>query len=187
MNIGFIITILMINIVAVAIVYAFIKKLPKKDIIIFIAISVTIMYILISMVYWFSGFGIDSEVHKSSKDFVTYLFVPINVILFIPYIAAKYYKLRSKQIKKAEFINKSKKMVILLIVILIIEFFYFKNIQKNITKIANEILQNVTSNEISNEIETNEVSNEISNETNEISNEIKTNEALNEVKENTAL
>ena len=50
MSIGFIITILMVNIVAIAIVYAFIRKLPKKDILLFIAISVAIIYI-------FSGIG----------------------------------------------------------------------------------------------------------------------------------
>lgn len=180
MSIGFIITILMVNIVAIAIVYAFIRKLPKKDILLFIAISVAIIYILVSVIYWFSGFGIDSKVHENSKNFVVYLFVPINVILFIPYIAAKYYKLRKKQINRVEFINKVTKMIGILLIILIIEFFYFKNIQNNITDIVNGMSQNTTENVSSNEIEKNEISNEILNE-------IETNQILSEVKQNTTL
>ena len=172
MSIGFIITILMVNIVAIAIVYAFIRKLPKKDILLFIAISVAIIYILVSVIYWFSGFGIDSKVHENSKNFVFYL--------FIPYIAAKYYKLRKKQINRVEFINKVTKMIGILLIILIIEFFYFKNIQNNITDIVNGMSQNTTENVSSNEIEKNEISNEILNE-------IETNQILNEVKQNTTL
>ena len=56
MNIYLMIAILLANIIAIAIVYQFIKKIEKKEKLIFIAISVALMYILISIVYWFSGF-----------------------------------------------------------------------------------------------------------------------------------
>ena len=79
--------------------YQFIKKLENKEKLVFIAISVALMYILISIVYWFSGFGMDKNVHEASKNFVLYLFVPVNVILFIPYFASQYMKLRSNKIK----------------------------------------------------------------------------------------
>ena len=59
MNIYLMIAILLANILGITIVYQFVKKLEKKEKLIFIAISVALMYILISIIYWFSGFGID--------------------------------------------------------------------------------------------------------------------------------
>ena len=171
MNIYLMIAILLANIIAIAIVYQFIKKLEKKEKLIFIAISVALMYILISIVYWFSGFGIDEKVHETSKSFVVYLFVPVNVILFIPYFASQYMKLKLKQIKIEKFANKLSTLLVLLIVVLVAEYFYFRNIQENI-KTMNDT-QNVTQNtqiETQNEI----ISNEIENQ-NIIQNEIITN------------
>ena len=171
MNIYLMIAILLANIIAIAIVYQFIKKLEKKEKLIFIAISVALMYILISIVYWFSGFGIDEKVHETSKSFVVYLFVPVNVILFIPYFASQYMKLKLKQIKIEKFANKLSTLLVLLIVVLVAEYFYFRNIQENI-KTMNDT-QNVIQNtqiETQNEI----ISNEIENQ-NIIQNEIITN------------
>lgn len=171
MNIYLMIAILLANIIAIAIVYQFIKKLEKKEKLIFIAISVALMYILISIVYWFSGFGIDEKVHETSKSFVVYLFVPVNVILFIPYFASQYMKLKLKQIKIEKFANKLSTLLVLLIVVLVAEYFYFRNIQENI-KTMNDT-QNVTQNtqvETQNEITSNEIENQ-----NIIQNEIITN------------
>lgn len=171
MNIYLMIAILLANIIAIAIVYQFIKKLEKKEKLIFIAISVALMYILISIIYWFSGFGINEAVHEASKNFVLYLFVPVNVILFIPYFASQYMKLKLKQIKIEKFANKLSTLIVLLIVVLVMEYFYFRNIQENI-KTMNDT-QNVTQNtqvETQNEI----ISNEIENQ-NIIQNEIITN------------
>ena len=83
MNIYLMIIILIANIIGISIIYQFIKKLEKKEKIIFIAVSVAIVYILILIVYWISGFNIDKSIHEQSKDFITYIFVPVNVILFI--------------------------------------------------------------------------------------------------------
>ena len=171
MNIYLMIAILLANIIAIAIVYQFIKKIEKKEKLIFIAISVALMYILISIVYWFSGFGIDEKVHETSKSFVVYLFVPVNVILFIPYFASQYMKLKLKQIKIEKFANKLSTLLVLLIVVLVAEYFYFRNIQENI-KTMNDT-QNVTQNtqvETQNEITSNEIENQ-----NIIQNEIITN------------
>lgn len=147
-NIYLMLAILIANIAAVGIVYNFIKRLPKKEILVFIAISVAMMYILISIVYWISGFNVDKSVHEASKNFVTFLFVPINIIIFMPYMAAKYYKLRQNKIKKEDFVKKASTMVILLIIVLFVEYFYFGNIQNNIAKISENL-----ENEIQTELE----------------------------------
>ncbi len=141
MNIYLTIAAAIANIIAIAIVYQFIKKLEKKQILLFIAISFAIMYILISIVYWFSGFGIEKNIHEASKNFVLYIFVPVNVILTIPYFASQYMKLKENVIKKNNFANKITIIGIILLTVLVAEFFYFKKIQKKITSI-NEVTQN---------------------------------------------
>lgn len=160
MNLYLMIAIVFANIIAVAMVYQFIKKLPKKEILIFIAISFAIMYIAISIVYWLSGFGIEKNIHEGTKSFVTYLFVPVNVILFIPYLASQYSKLRQKQMKKGQLQRIAIVIGILLLLVLTLEYFYFGKMQKNIAKMdkENKQINNYVENETfeQNEIETNQ-------------------------------
>lgn len=134
------IAILLANAIAVGIIYQMIKKLPKKEILIFIAISFASMYIAVSVIYWLSGFGIEKEIQEGIRNVVTYLFVPINVILFIPYLASQYSKLRQKQIKKGQLQKKVIGMGILLILVLTLEYFCFHNLQKYVmnTKIEDK-------------------------------------------------
>lgn len=152
MNIFLILAIIIANVIAITIVYQILKKQPKKEILIFIAASITIIYLIISLIYWLSGFGIDASVHESSKNFVTFLFVPINVIIFVPYIAFQYKKIRqNKKIEKYDIEKISTKIAILLtafIITCIGEFFYFKNIQFNIKDIseANQKIKVTTTN-----------------------------------------
>lgn len=175
MNIYLMIAILLANVIAIAIVYQFIKRLEKKQKLIFIASSVALMYVLISIVYWFSGFGIDENVHEVSKNFVLYLFVPVNVILFIPYLASQYMKLRKRNIKIEKFINRLSALIVLLIVVLVFEYFYFRNIQENI-KNMDDIQNEVTNTEV-------EIKNEAINEAIESQN-VMNNEVISNVIEN---
>jgi len=185
MNIYFMIAILLANIISIAIVYQFIKKLDKKQKVVFIAMSVAAMYVLISFVYWISGFGIDKTIHEASKDFITFLFVPVNVILVIPFFAYQYMKFKNKQIKIEKLIKVTITLVVLLIIVLVIEYFYFCDIQTNIRDINENMneqkVQNTLENETQNEINLNEkivnefiVNEIIVNET--VSNEIQVNE-----------
>lgn len=163
--------IMIANIIAISLVYQFIKKLPKREIIVFLAISVGLMYVLISIVYWISGLGIEKSVHEASKNFVTYLFVPVNVILFIPYIAVQYNKIKQNKIKKEQCQKKAILIGILLILVLVLEYFYFASIQHNITKMNQEkeekhqnetVIQQPNSNTLyENEIQKPEIENEI--------------------------
>lgn len=174
-NIYLTIAIAVANIIAIAITYQIIKKMPKRNKIIFLAISVAIMYILVSIVYWISGFGIEAKIHSALKNFVTYLFVPINVVLFVPYFALQYKKFIHKQLKVEQFSKKLSILVTILIVVLVVEYFYFVNIQKNVKNIQ-ENAQQTQSNEIqSNEVQNNENKN----------NEEQTSENQNSVAQNT--
>ncbi|MBP3255455.1 MAG: hypothetical protein J6M60_03075 [Clostridia bacterium] len=199
MNIFLIIAMILINIIAIVIVYQILKKQPKKEILIFIASGVAIIYLIISVIYWLSGFGIDTSVHESSKNFVVFMFVPINVILFMPYIAVQYKKIRqNKKIEKYDIENLSKKVTIVILIfagLSIGEFFYFKNIQNNIKELSelrtnNEISNTVldgTNNIFLNEVENinkNETVESVNNSVNEYSNttlNTMTNTTINEM------
>ena len=135
MNTFLTISTILANVISLVAVYQFIKKLDKKQIVIFMAVSVGIMYILVLATYWISGFGVNKEIHEASKNLVLYLFVPVNVILFVPYIASRYMKLKESEIKNSDFTKKIEVVVILLIIVLVLEFFYFRSIQTNIANI----------------------------------------------------
>ena len=150
MNMFLIIAIALSNIISILTVYQFIKKLDKKQIVMFIAISVGIMYMLISAIYWLSGIGVDSKLHEASKNYVLYLFVPVNVLLFIPYLASKYMKLKENVIKREDFAKRVEILAVLLILVLIVEFFYFRNIQTNIASIKEQTNTQVQTNTIVN-------------------------------------
>lgn len=144
MNIYIILAIILANIIAISIVYQFIKRLDKKEKIIFIAICVAIVYVLISITYWFSGLGVDEKIHSQCKEFITYMFVPVNVILFIPYIAFNYIKFKDKIIKQEDLLKKVFIISIVAIIVLIGEYFYFKNIQNNVKQISENVEENRT-------------------------------------------
>ena len=184
MNLYLMIAIVIANVLAIAIVYQFIKKLENKEKIIIIAISIAIMYILISITYWISGFGINATIHEQSKNFITYLFVPVNMILFVPYLAYQYVNVKEKKIKKEKFLKKVMITSCLLLAVLVIEFFYFRNIQNNITTIgnnANNISNETQGNAMQNETQENIAQEENANETKE---NIAQEENANETKEN---
>lgn len=152
MNIFLIIAILITNAFALMIVYQILKKIPKKEILIFMAASVTTVYILVSIVYALSGIGVEETVHESAKNMIIYLFVPVNVIVFVSYIAVQYRKLKDKEPDYKKIANKIAITIAIFIVALIAEFFYFKNIQNNIKTISNKATQNTTENTIVNNI-----------------------------------
>ena len=61
MNIFIMLALLLANAIAIILIYQFVKKLPKMNKIIFIAASFAIVYLLVSIIYWISGFGIDRK------------------------------------------------------------------------------------------------------------------------------
>lgn len=156
MNILLMLVILVINLIAVTIIYQFIKKQSKKDKIIFIAISFAIIYILVSITYWISGIGMDKKVNAVAKDFITYIFVPINVIIFIPFVASKYNKLKIKKATSKEFAKTIIKVSVAILIALVIECFYFKSIKQNISDLS-MTMKSTLEQKNSNEETTNEI------------------------------
>ncbi len=139
MNIFIMLAILLANVIAITLIYQFIKKLPKMEKIIFIGVSFAIMYVLVSISYWISGFGIDDNVNEALKSFVTYIFVPVNIIILIPFVARKYYKLRQNEIGKSDLIKRIIIVSIVGVIILAIETVYFKEIKKDICELISSM------------------------------------------------
>lgn len=132
MNIFITLAILFANAIAITLVYQFIKGLPKMEKIIFIVVSFAIMYITVSISYWISGFGIGKEVNEALKSFILYIFVPVNVIILIPFVARKYYKLKQNETDKQSLIKTIISISIIGVLILTVETVYIKEIKKDI-------------------------------------------------------
>lgn len=133
MNIFIMLAILLVNVVAVILTYQFIKILEKKEKVIFIAITIAINYIIVSAIYGLSSIGIEEVVTQNAKAFVTYMFVPVNIILIMPFIASTYCKIKLNKIKQTPLRNRIIAIAAWTILILVVEYFYFKNIQLNIS------------------------------------------------------
>ncbi len=179
MNIFIMLALLLANAIAIILIYQFVKKLPKMNKIIFIAASFAIVYLLVSIIYWISGFGIEKNINEAAKDFIIFAFVPVNVIIFIPFIASKYNKLMLKKIQKEDLIKTVVIVSILAFIVLTIEGFYFKGMKKNIKQV-NETLTKQTQKE---EKEQSDLSTNETITNNVTSNEIITNNA-NEIRAN---
>lgn len=137
MNIFITLAILFANAIAITLVYQFVKGLPKMEKIIFIGVSFAIMYVLVSISYWISSFGISENVNEALKNFIIYIFVPVNVIILIPFIARKYYKWRKNEIDKESLVKRVIIVSIIGVIILTVETAYIKQVKKNVGEIAN--------------------------------------------------
>ncbi len=179
MNIFIMLVLLLANVIAITLIYQFIKKLPKMNKIIFIVASFAIIYALVSIVYWISGIGIEKNINEAAKDFIIFAFVPVNVIIFIPFIANKYNKLMLKKIQKEDFIKTIIVISILILITLTIECFYFKRMKKNIKQLDETLTKQTQQNENKqSELSTNEIENNMTNG-------IVENEKINDVSNNT--
>ena len=83
MDLYLLIATVLINGIAIGIVYQFIKKMEGKQKLIIIAMSIALMYILVSITYWISGFGIEEKIHEQTKNFIIYNEISCQIKVFI--------------------------------------------------------------------------------------------------------
>ncbi len=157
--------ILILNIVSIVLMYYSLGDLGKKEKLIYIVVGTAVMYIITSIVYWFSTRGIEvTEVSERGKDLITFLFVPINGIIILPLLAKSYSKLKYGNLDKSVFLKRGIVLAVILLIVLIIECIYFKNIQQEVVNMLNaqenSIEQQESTNSVLNET-TNEVTNQI--------------------------
>ena len=157
--------ILILNIVSIVLMYYSLGDLGKKEKLIYIVVGTAIMYIITSIVYWFSTRGIEvTEVSERGKDLITFLFVPINGIIMLPLLAKSYSKLKYGNLDKNVFLKRGIVLAVILLIVLIIECIYFKNVQQEVVNMLNaqenSMEQQGSTNSVLNET-TNEVTNQI--------------------------
>ena len=93
MNVFILIFMLLLTIVSIALTYYCLTNLEQKKKIIFIIISAAIVYMLVSMIYGFSSKSVgNEEIAQKAHDFIVFTFVPVNLILTMPWFAKAYSK-----------------------------------------------------------------------------------------------
>ena len=132
MNIFLTLAIFVVNSIAILIAYQFLRKIDNKGKLIIIAIGIAVNYMLLLCVYGLSSIGMNQEISNKASNFIIYMFVPINLIINIPYFASSYTKLKEQNITKEKFKKRILVIVIITIIILVAEYFYFKNIQGSV-------------------------------------------------------
>ena len=133
------ICILALNIVAILLTYHFLgKEMEKKQKGIFIIIGIAVMYMVVSIAYYFGTKGITLEVnHDLGKNLITFTFVPVNAMIILPFLASSYKHFKAGDLRQEAFRNRVILLAVILIILFVIEIFYFKDIQTGIVNILN--------------------------------------------------
>lgn len=131
--------IIILNAVSIILMYRSLNNISQKEKLIYIAAGTVLMYFLTSIIYWISTRNIEiTEVSRTGKDLIIFLFVPINGIVVLPIFAKSYCKFRDNKLSSRVFRNRGIALGIILLIILIIECAYFENIQKQVEIMINE-------------------------------------------------
>lgn len=138
--------VLLLNIIAVGLIYYCLEGMEKKDRVLFIAVGIAAIYMLTLLAYWISTKNISiKQVSENAKNMIIFLFVPINSILVLPILAKSYIRYKEKKLQAEKLRNRVIALVIPLLIVLIVECIYFKNIQQGIINlIENKKTENQT-------------------------------------------
>ena len=139
-NIFIILFIVIANIVALLLTYhSFGKNIDNQKKMLYTMLGFGTMYIIILIIYWLSSIGIENKAaSQSSKDMITFTFVPVNTIILLPILIRAYSKVKNKQMDIQTLNKRTIIMLIVGVVLIIGEFFYFRNIQEGIIKMIEE-------------------------------------------------
>ena len=178
--------ILVANVVGLLLVYhSFDNRIAKNKKLMYTMICFGIMYIITLITYFFSSLGIDNKsVSNSSKDMITFTFVPINTIIILPILIRAFNNRKINKISINQLNRISMLIIIITIILIILEFFCFRNIQKGIIDIFNDKQNEMN---LNTQIENNQMNSNIeqNNETNANieNNSVKTNIEQNNISE----
>lgn len=178
-NLFLMVFIIIANVIAALTVYhSYGKKIEKNNRIKYTLIIIGALYIATLIIYDLSGLGVKSVNNASKmKAYMMMTFVPINVLILIPFSIYSFMQEKAKKISK-QILNKRLVLVeIIAIVIIISEFITFRGFHKNMRDIADKIEQNaiVENESVENEIDENVINENYVIENNTIVNEVKNN------------
>lgn len=158
--------ILVANVVGLLLVYhSFDKRIDKNKKLMYTMICFGVMYILTLIIYFFSSLGINNEnVSESSRNLITFTFVPINTIVLLPILIRSFNNRKVNKITTRQLNRTAMTMIVVAIILIVIEFFSFRSIQKGIIQIFNERQNEANDQLINMQQETNiQTNNEIEN------------------------
>lgn len=131
-TIGFII---ILNIVAIYILYKSLGKIEIKNKIIIMVIGILLMYVILYITCYISSLSINRGVASSSRQLLIFTFLPINIISILTPIIRQMGRLKQKEITNEILKKKLILHIIIGIIIIVIEGMYIKDIQKGIEEI----------------------------------------------------
>ena len=114
----------------------------KKLKVAYILIGLIAMFISTLIVFHISAGGVEYQnpsMVSNVRNIILAVFVPVNGLIVMPYLASKLSKITSNEITQEQFSKKLLILVVVFIVILIIECSYFKNIQLGIINLMNKM------------------------------------------------
>lgn len=158
--------ILVANVVGLLLVYhSFDKRIDKNKKLMYTMICFGVMYILTLIIYFFSSIGINNEnVSESSRNLITFTFVPINTMVLLPILIRSFNNRKVNKITTRQLNRTAMTMIVVAIILIVIEFFSFRSIQKGIIQIFNERQNEANDQLINMQQETNiQTNNEIEN------------------------
>ena len=136
-DLGMMITfIILANVIALGILYAFTRRQDGKQRLLTIAFSYVAMYVVSLIVYALSGIGMDAVTHDALAITVPLILVPINVIFIMPFFFKWLAKYQSKDMSAEVFKKRMILLILGMIILCVAEFFYSRDIQKNTSEIA---------------------------------------------------
>lgn len=106
----------------------------------YIAIGLLIMYIITLIIFNISSNGINyenGEMIGKVRNMLLAVFIPINGLLTMPYLASIIGKISANEIAREKFNKKLIGFIIFFIIIMIIEYSYLKNTQQGIINMIN--------------------------------------------------
>lgn len=133
------------NVIAILLVYFSLEKnMNKQKKIITIMASIGSVYIITLVVYLLSSIGVEKiSAAETVRNAIIMAFVPVNVILFLPFLIRSLKKMQSKIITMDSLNRRVIAVAILAVIVLIAEGSYFRNYQKKLK----ELERNVSSNQ----------------------------------------
>jgi len=133
------------NVIAILLVYFSLEKnMNKQKKIITIMASIGSVYIITLVVYLLSSIGVEKiSAAEKVRNVIIMAFVPVNVILFLPFLICSFKKMQSKIITMDSLNRRVIAVAIFAVIVLIAEGSYFRNYQKKLK----ELERNVSSNQ----------------------------------------
>ena len=139
--------ILLANIIAAVLIYHSIdRKIEKSKKILYIMVSMGIIYIFVLMIFSLSSIGIPKELAKYAKDMIIFTFVPVNSIIIVPFFLRTVNKGKTKELSIEKLNIRMSILAVIIILLFAGEYFYFRNTEKEIVDIVNEKQKNIIEN-----------------------------------------